>query len=175
MTPAARLRVVFGINLLLYFAIGQLNSVLSGYVVYLHLDALLVLFFGLFMVQSKALVYVVLFGLLADSQHGSPPGTYLLGYTFLWAFFVWCQRRIHRVNPAHVSWIAVSGQLLLMFALAFALAGEARWLPGYWGRLGWEWLCSSLLIYLVAPLWCRVQKEALQPFGWQPEVEMRNA
>lgn len=173
MSPSARLRLLFGINLLLYFLVGELNSLLAPRAVYLHLDILFLLFFGLFIAQGQTILYIIVLGLFADARHATPPGAFLISYLLLWAYLVWSQRRIQRQNPSHVSWIALIGQLAFIAVLSLSMADTQLLAFNYWTRVGWEAIWSAVLIFLFAPFWCRIQKSILQEFGWNAEAELR--
>ena len=170
MSDNGRISVLFLLNLLLYFLAGEFNFYLTQWSVYLHLDALLIVFFGLYVSRTSSLVFTALLGCLADAMNPAPGGTYLIGYICLWMYFVWCQRRIRRQNSIHVRAVTAVGQLLWMGVL-LAVAGTAQWGSlVYWGRILAEVLLSAVVVYLLAWPWCRFQKQFLYSLGWDLEA-----
>lgn len=172
MSDNARVTLLFFSHILLYFIIGQLNSLLGGWSLHLHLDALLLVFFGLFLNHMKGLVFSALLGFMADAVHPVPYGTYLIGYVLLWAFFVWSQRRIRRQNPLHVRIITVIAQSLWLLGLALFL-GTGLWTEWtYWQRILVDLLASALVLFLFAWPWCHLQKKLLYSLGWDLDAQL---
>ncbi|MGC9450390.1 MAG: hypothetical protein ACP5I4_02995 [Oceanipulchritudo sp.] len=172
MSDNGRIAILLGANLLLFFAVGEINNLLSGWSIHLHLDALLVVFFGLFLKRISSLLYTALLGFLADALHPVPVGTYAAAYILLWLFFVWCQRRIRRQNPLHVRTVAAVGQLLLLTGLTLLTSRTLLLDALFWQRIGVEILLSCLVVLLCASFWCRFQKNLLHAMGWDLEAQM---
>ena len=172
MSNNARLFLLFALQILLFFGIGLVNSFAARFSVYLHLDALLLVFFGLFLRRTGSLVYVVILGLLAEAMHPVPAGTYLLGYLGLWSFFVWSQKRIRAQNPLQVRSITTAAQILWLLVLTFTLGGEHLLNRLYWQRVLVDLLASGLLIYAMAWPWCSLQKKILYSLGWNLDAQL---
>jgi len=165
-----RISILFLLNLLLYFLAGELNFYLAQWSVYLHLDALLVVFFGLYVSRTSSLLFAAVLGGLAGATNPTAGGTYIIGYICLWMYFVWCQRRIRRQNSIHVRTVTAVGQLLWMLVLVL-IDGTYQWgSAAYWGRLLTEMLLSCAVIYLLSWPWCRFQKNFLYSLGWDLEA-----
>ncbi|MFO7724371.1 MAG: rod shape-determining protein MreD [Oceanipulchritudo sp.] len=172
MSDNARVTLLFFSHILLYFLIGLVNNTLGGWSLHLHLDALLLVFFGLFLNRMKGLVFSALLGFMTDALHPVPHGTYLIGYVLLWAFFVLSQRRIRRQNPLHVRTIAVVAQALWLAGLAFFL-GKGLWTEWvYWQRVLVDFLASALVLFLAAWPWCLLQKKLLYSLGWDLDAQL---
>lgn len=172
MSDNGRLSLVFLFNILLYFFIGLANNITSGWSVTLQLDALLLIFFSLYLTRFFGLFFTVILALLADAAHPVPAGTYLIGYLALWLFFVWCQRRIRRQNPLHVRLVATVAQIAWIVALGLFL-GKARLAEAvYWQRLLTDTVVSAAGIYLLVWPWCRFQHKLLHSLGWDLEAQI---
>ncbi len=170
MSDNGRISILFLLNLLLYFLAGELNFYLAHWAVHLHLDALLIVFFGLYVSRTSSLLYTALLGGLAGAMNPLAGGTYIIGYVCLWMYFVWCQRRIRRQNSIHVRAATAVGQLLWMLVLVL-FDGTYQWgSTAYWGRFLTELLLSTVVIYLLAWPWCRFQKKFLYTLGWDLEA-----
>jgi cell shape-determining protein MreD len=167
-----RISVLFGVNLLLFFAAGEINNLLSGWAIHLHLDALLVIFFGLFLKRISSLLCTALLGFLADALHPVPAGTYAAAYILLWLFFVWCQHRIRRQNRLHVRTVAAVGQFFLLSGLTLLTSWSLGLGSLSWQRIALEILLSCLVVFLCASFWCRFQKNLLYAMGWDLEAQM---
>jgi cell shape-determining protein MreD len=167
-----RISLLFLLNLALYFIAGELNFILGNWSIYLHLDALLIVFFGLHLSRMSGLLYTTLLGFLADALHPAGPGTYLAGYLCIWMFFVWCQRRIRRQNRNHVRLITVAAQSAWLVALALLLGREQLGSVAYWSRVIHELLLSAAIVFVAAWPWCKLQRSFLHSLGWDLESEM---
>jgi cell shape-determining protein MreD len=172
MTDNSRLSIIFLLNLVLYFVAGELNVFVSNWSVYFHIDALLVIFFGLYLSRSSSVVLVALMGMLADSVHPAPVGTYFAGYLFLWLFFVWMQRRLQRHNQSNIRSVAAAGQAVFVIYLTLLLGkGQFTHLL-YWNRVLTDLLLSTMLVFLISWPWCQFQKRILHTLGWNIEAQM---
>ena len=174
MTDNGRLSIIFLVNLMLYFVAGVLNDFASNRAVHFHIEALLVIFFGLYLSRSTGVVLVALLGLLADSVHPAPVGTYFAGYLFLWLFFVWFQRRLQRHSPGHIRTVAASAQALFILCLALLLGKGQFTELLYWNRVITDLLVSTMLVFLASWNWCQFQKRMLYSLGWNIEAQMSN-
>lgn len=172
MSNSGRVSLLFLGNLFLFFAVGELNHLISGWSIFLHIDALLVVFFGLYLTRISSLLYTVLLGFLADGLHPVPFGTYAAGYLFLWLFFVWCQRRIRRQNRLHIQTVATVGQLLWLTALTLTMGRHMLGEPFFWQRLLLESILSCTTVFVCAAAWCRFQKNLLHSLGWDLDAQM---
>lgn len=172
MSDNGRISLIFAFTVVAYIAIGELNTLISGWSVYLHMDALLLVFFGLYLNRISGLLYTALLGFLVESMYPVPGGLYLIGYLGIWLFFTWCQRRIRRQNPYHVRGVVVAIQALWMLVLAFVLGGESIGTLVYWHRILVEILASALIIYLLTWPWCLFQKKLLYSLGWDLEAQV---
>ena len=172
MSNNGRITLIFLFNLLLYFIAGEVNGLLGTFSVYFHIEALLVIFFGLYLNRISSLLYTSLLGFMADAVHPTPAGTYLIGYLFLWMFFVWCQRRIHRQKPIHVRSVAAAGQAIWLIALSILMGKGLYGEWAYWSRILTEILLSCLLVYVTSWTWCTFQKRTLYSLGWNIEAQM---
>lgn len=172
MSDNGRLSLIFAFTALAYLVIGEINTIISGWAVYLHLDALLLVFFGLFLNRISGLVYTALLGFLVEAMYPVPTGLYLIGYLGIWLFFTWCQRRIRRQNPYHVRGVVVAIQAVWMLVLAFVLGSGWIGTFAYWQRVLVEIALSSLAIYLLAWPWCQFQKKLLYSLGWDLEAQV---
>lgn len=171
MSHNGRLAITFVFTLILYFAIGEINNLIGGWSVYLHVDALLIVFYGLFLTRFGGLLITVLLAFLAESLHPVPLGTCFLGYLGIWSFFVWAQPRIRRQNPAHLRFITVSAQALWMLGMALFL-GPGHFLEGmYWQRWAIDLAASLGIIFLTVQPWCRFQLGLLHSLGWNLEAQ----
>lgn len=172
MTDNGRLSIIFLLNLALYFIAGELNVFASNWSIHFHIDALLVIFFGIYLNRSSSVILVALMGLLADSVHPAPMGTYFAGYLFLWLFFVWFQRRLQRHNKSHIRSAAAAGQALFIICLSLLLSkGQFTHLL-YWNRVLTDLLVSTLLVFLLSWPWCQFLKRMLHTLGWNIEAQM---
>ena len=172
MSDNGRITLVFLSNLLLYFVIGECNFILSSLSLHIHADALLIVFFGLYLGRLGGLLSATILGFLADSISPVPHGTYVIGYLSIWLFFVWGQRRIRRQNHMHVRSLAVVAQLLWMVMLTLVVVTRDSLATFYWNRVVSEMLFSGVLTFLVAWRWCQFQKRLLFWLGWNIEAEM---
>mgnify|MGYP000070424193 FL=1 len=171
MSDNGRITLIFLCNLLLYFIVGELNFFLGGLSLHFHADALLILFFGLYLGRMAGLVSATLLGFLADSVSPVPHGTYVIGYLGLWLFLVWGQRRIRRQNPVHLRTLAAATQILWLLLLTLHLRTGMEPNTVYWQRILMEILFSGSLTYALAWPWCRFQKNLLYSLGWNIEAE----
>jgi cell shape-determining protein MreD len=167
-----RISLIFLLNLMLYFLIGEMNFLVGKYAVHLHLDALLILFFGIYLSRLSSLVCSALLGFLADAMHPSPVGTYVVGYLFLWVFFVWFHHRIRRQNKTHVRALAASGQAIWLVYLSIAFGLNQLDQPSYWHRVAFDLSLSVAIVYALAWPWCNIQKRLLYTLGWDLEAQM---
>ncbi|MEX0326308.1 MAG: rod shape-determining protein MreD [Puniceicoccaceae bacterium] len=172
MSDNGRISLIFLLNLILYFVAGEINFLLETWSLRLHLDALLILFFGLHLNRISSLVYTAILGFLADSIHPAPEGTYVAGYLFLWLLFVNFQRRIRRQNRTHVRAVAAGAQAFWLLALAVFLGFQQwdQWI--YWQRILLDLFFSAAVVYALAWPWCYFQKQFLYNLGWDLESEI---
>jgi len=172
MSDNGRISLIFACNLLLYFIIGQLNFLLGDWAIHIHLDALIVLFFGLYLSRISSLLFTSLLGFLADAMHPAPAGTYVVGYLCLWLFYVWCQGRIRRQNRIHLRSVAAIAQGIWLIALGLTL-GSGQWSEGaYWNRIIYEMVLSVGLVFVFSSPWCKFQRKLLYSLGWDLEAQM---
>ena len=172
MSDNGRISLVFLFNVLLYFFIGMANNLVSGLSIHLHLEVLLIIFFGLYLTRHFGLFFTVLLGLFTDAVHPVPVGTFLVGYLILWLFFVWCQRRIRRQNPLHVKPVAVAAQTVWIILLGLILGKGSLGEWGYWQRLLSDTVLSGICIYFLVWPWCQFQKRLLHSLGWDLEAQI---
>jgi len=174
MSQNARISLLIVANLLLYFCVGEINTVLARFSLYFHADVLYLVFFGLFLNRLSSAVYVGLLGLLAESVRPVPGGLYLTGYLAMWLAFNWAQPRIRRQSPAHLSWTsaAIQGLWLLFLCLFLGFRQAGSW--AYWQRIFTEGAFSLILVALTAPLWCRLQKDLLHSLGWNLDAQVNH-
>lgn len=172
MSDNGRIFLIFLFNLFLYFCFGELKNIVGGWNVSLHLDVLLLVFFGLYLSHNMAFIYSALLGFISDAAVPAPDGTYLIGYLAIWLFFVTCQRRIRLQNAGHVRFVAMAAQLLWILALTVSMGGGQLGDFAYWQRILVD-LSLSLLIIGVA-VWpiCVFQKKWLFSLGWDLESQM---
>lgn len=172
MSDNARVSLLFFANLLLYFIIGELNNFSSAYSIFLHLDTLPLVFFGLYLNRQSSLIFTALLGLLADAVTPAPQGTYLAGYLAIWLFFIWCQRRIRRQNPAHMRLVTIAAQVIWVALLSLMMGGASlvEWV--YWQRILADLIISTCLIYLFVWPWCSFQKKLLYSLGWDLDAQV---
>lgn len=172
MSDNGRISLIFLFNLLLYFVAGEVNFLIGNWSLHLHIDALLILFFGLHLNRLSSLVYATILGFLADSLHPAPDGLYVAGYLSLWLFYVAFQRRIRRQNKSHVRALAAGVQACWILALSIIL-GLQQWDQwSYWNRVLHELLLSTGVVYALAWPWCNFQKHFLYSLGWDLESEI---
>ena len=171
MSDNGRVAILFGFNVILMFLIGELNHVLSGYSLRLHLDVLLVLFFGLYLGIWPGLLYAALFGLLADARSPAGNGFFFIAYLLCWLFFVFGQRRIRRQSSAHVRWIAVLAQAAWLATLSLLMGDDLLTSGAYWIRVLTDTALSLALLYAIAWPWCRFQHQMLYSLGWDLEAQ----
>lgn len=172
MSDNGRLSLIFTFTLLAYLAIGEINTMISGWAVYLHVDALLLVFFGLYLNRLSGLVYTALLGFLTEALYPVPTGLYLIGYLAIWLYFTWCQHRIRRQNPYHVRAVVVAIQVAWMLLLALVLGSGSLGNPLYWQRVLVETGLSALVLYLLTWPWCLFQKKLLFSLGWDLEAQV---
>jgi cell shape-determining protein MreD len=172
MSDNGRLSLIFTFTVLAYLAIGEINTMVSGLAVYLHLDALLLVFFGLYLNRLSGLVYTAILGFLVEALYPVPTGLYLIGYLAIWLFFTWCQRRIRRQNRYHVRGVVVAIQVIWMLLLAIVLGSGSISNPAYWQRILVEIGLSALAVYLLTWPWCQFQKKLLYSLGWDLEAQV---
>lgn len=171
MSRNGSLTLVLFLHLLLFFVVGEMNSVLSGWPVYFHLQTLFVIFFSLYLRRLAAGFFIAALGLLTEALHPVPAGTFLVYYLVLWLVLIWGRQRIHRHNTAHIRVLAGFTQGISLLVLALFLRPENWAEPVYWQRFLPEWLLSSLLCAWLAAPWCRLQLLLLTRFGWNLEAE----
>jgi cell shape-determining protein MreD len=172
MSDNGRVSLLFLANLLLFFTISELNHLASGWGIYLHVDALLVVFFGLYLTRISSLLSAVVLGFLADALHPVPFGSFAAGYLLLWLFFVWCQRRIRRQNRLHIRTVATIGQLIWLTALTLTMGRHMLGEAFFWQRLLLESILSCTTVFVFAAAWCRFQRQFLHVLGWDLEAQM---
>ena len=172
MSNNGRISILFLLNGVLYLLLGQLNTVISGFSLYLHADALYIIFFGLFLNRFSGLFYSALLGLLVDAMNPAPNGSFALAYIGLWLFFVWCQRRIRRQNPLHIRTVAILGQFFLLSAVTLIMIGKSGAHAVYWPRLLIDMAFSLVFVFLTASPWCFFQKTLLDSLGWNIEAQL---
>ena len=172
MSDNGRITLIFFCNLLLYFLLGEFNFFLGSLSLHFHADALLVVFFGLYLARLGGLICATLLGFLVDSTSPVPYGTYVIGYLSIWLFIVWGQKRIRRQNHMHVRTLAASAQALWMLILGLVLFSQDFMHPIHWSRIALEILFSSGLTFIIAWRWTRFQKRLLYSLGWNIEAEM---
>lgn len=175
MSRNGSLTLVLLLHLLLFFVVGEINSVLSGWPVYLHLQTVLVIFFSLYLQRVAAGFFIAALGLLTEALHPVPAGTYLIYYLALWLVLIWGRQRIHRHHTAHIRVLAGFTQGISLLVLALFLRPESWAEPVYWQRFLPEWLLSSLLCAWLAAPWCRLQLLLLNRSGWNLEAELNPA
>ncbi len=172
MSDNGRISLIFICNLLFYFLLGELNFFLGSLSLHFHADALLVLFFGLYLGRFGGLVSATILGFLVDSVSPAPYGTYVFGYLTMWLFLIWGQKRIRRQNHSHVRSLAALTQLLWMIMLSIVIFSQDTHATVHWSRILMEIGFSTVLVYALAWWWCRFQKNLLYSLGWNIEAEM---
>lgn len=171
MSDNGRISLLFLLSLFLYFVAGEFNYFLGNWSLNLHVDALLIVFFGLYVSRVSSLLYASLLGFLADALHPSPHGVYVVGYLCLWLFFVWCQRHIRRQNGMHVRSVTAAAQIAWLLALTLFEGTEWLTSGAYWGRIVGDTLFSAAIAYVLAWPWCLFQKRFLYTLGWDLEAQ----
>lgn len=171
MSRNGSISLLFVANLLLMLSLAEANNALGRLGLSVHLDSLLVLFFGLYLKSSLGLIFVLLLGFLNEALHPVPEGTYVLGYLLLWGYLVWWQNRIRLQNPAHIRVVAFSAQLLWMAALS-VLFWDGHLPYGVYGlRILLDTLLSALLVLGLAWPWCAFQRRLLLSLGWNLDAQ----
>lgn len=172
MTDNGRLSVIFLLHLALYFIAGELNVIASNWSIHVHIDALLIIFFGIYLSRSSSVLLVAILGLLADSVHPAPIGTYFAAYLLLWLFFVWFQRRLQRHTPSHIRSAAAAGQALFIICLSLMLGKDQFTNILYWNRVLTDLLVGTMAAFLFSWPWCQLMKHMLHSMGWNIEAQM---
>jgi hypothetical protein len=167
-----RISLIFLLNLFLYFLAGEINFLIGNWAIHLHLDALLIFFFGVYLGRTSGLVCAALLGFLADAMHPAPEGTFIAGYLFMWVICVWFHNRIRRQNKTHVRSLAASVQAVWILFLSFLLGSGQLDQPAYWNRVGLDLILSVAVVYAMAWPWCNIQKNFLHALGWDLESQM---
>jgi hypothetical protein len=159
----------------LYFLTGMINNHLATHAVFLHVDALLVVFPGLFLRRLSGLLVVLPLAFLQETATPAAQGTYLFGYLGMWLFFIWAQPRIRRQNTFHLRWVALVAQVLLTLYL-LAVVGHTQWQHlAFWQRVLSDTVISCVVIVITVGAWCRFQQRLLQSRGWDLEAEFSEA
>lgn len=171
MSDNGRVAILFGLNVLLMLILGEINHALSGFSLRLHLDVLLVLFFGLYLGTWPGLLYAALFGLAADARYPVPLGFFLIGYLLMWLMLVFSQRRIRRQSAVHVRTVAILAQGAWILMISFLLGDDMLTTGAYWLRVLTDLLFSLGLLYALAWPWCRFQHRLLYSLGWDLEAQ----
>ena len=172
MSDNGRIGIIFACHLLLYYLLGEINFMLAPFSIYLHGDALLVLFFGLYFNRLGGLLAASIMGFLTEALHPAPHGTFVAGYLGIWLFIVWGQRRIRRQNPLHVMTLAAFTQLFWLIFLSGILFVKANPVTLSWSRALTEIFLSFAFTFLVAWQWCKIQCWLLYSLGWNIEAEL---
>jgi hypothetical protein len=169
----SRLLLLIALHWLAFLLIGELNNLLSPFSLYLHLQALLVAFFGLYLQRLVGAVHAAALGLFTESLHPVPTGSFLIAFLGLWLFFVWARPRIQIQNPQHVRIVATSAQAIFLLALSAWLHPAGLLQSGYLLRVTMEIAGSAALTALLVLPWCRLNRRMLQFTGWNLATEWR--
>lgn len=173
MSDNGRILLIFLCNLALYFILAEVNNLLSSVALYLHLDVLLLVFFGLYLRRTLGFLFVLILGCLAGASHPAPPGIFLLGYPVLWLLLVRGQRHIARQDPTHVRTLSMTLQLVWLTFLAILLGSGIERTGPMWQRILLESALSTVAVFLLAWPWCQFQKKLLHSLGWNLEAQLR--
>jgi hypothetical protein len=161
---------LMGTHLGLFFGIGELNTFLSSFGLYLSLDLLLLVFPGLFLPLYSGFSLALLLGFLSATAHPAPMGLTITGYILLWMLLGWSRTRVRTPNKWHlvatccllqVLWIAILTVGLLWEGLASLVLPPGLLLDALFSCLGLAGL---------VPLWCHLQKRLLLALGWNLEA-----
>lgn len=156
-----------------FLVVGEINNLLAPFSLYLHPQALLIVFFGLYLQRLPGAFHAAALGLFTESLHPVPPGSFLLAYLALWLFFIWARPRIQIQNTNHIRITAVTAQVLFILILTVWLQPASLLQPGYLLRVGTEILFNAVLTaWLVLP-WCRLNRLLIQQSGWNLATEWR--
>ena len=163
------------IHFLALNVIGEANFFLGELGLALHLEALLVLFAGLYFRLIHGVGLAILIGLLADAGEASPWGSYFLILLLLWALVFSVRNRLQSENFAQITVFALALQTIYLAATSLFYAGSFfdQWI--YWQRILSEGLLSLFVVFLAAYPWTEFNRLVLREFGWDLNAELRQA
>lgn len=132
-------------------------SVLPG--LWLHIDALFLVFPILYLRFAHGLPQLVIVSLAYDAMWPGPYGTRLVIYSLILAVMVPIRLRIRRENPMHVLLLSMALNLVVFVGLALV----ATFSPEHMGevpigRMLGDLLASELVVGLCAFWWLEVQR-----------------
>jgi 3-oxoacyl-(acyl-carrier-protein) synthase len=165
-------RVLGGWLALCWLLISGLSHSLGGYGFGLHLQALLVIFPGLYIAEAGGFLILMALALLEAGARGIPVGASLAAFAGAWLFVVWARRRIHRSHPGHLGMTAGGAQLVFVAIITLLLFRYRLNELAFWVTLLVELALSWAVIYLLTPFWCRFMRQLMSSCGWNPEAQI---
>ena len=154
------------LNLLLLGAMMEANHLLAPWGVSIHLEAVFVLFAGLYLRVLHGAFLVVILGGSLDATHSPGFGPMLLLLLGLWTLVVYLRTRIRRQIRFQVRMTALGTQLLFLLAATVLFARPAWAMGAFWQRFALDSLLSLTVVALFAVPWGNLQIRLLQSFNW---------
>lgn len=164
---------VFLLNAIAWLATVELNNLLAGLHVHLHLEVLLIIFCAFYFGPVPGLVMASGFGFLVGATRPPEIGFTLLTFLGLWLAGIWMRRHLRRERAVHLAGFAAGAEFLLLLIYAVLLYPENGTAWGiYVQRVFFDGLSSAAAAALLAGPWCRFQLGLLASFGWDLEHEV---
>jgi hypothetical protein len=168
--------LAFLLQMLAFAVITELNYSVAQWAVALHLDAVLVLFAGLYFPALPGLLLTSLVALFVGATRPLTSGLSLFLFLTLWLFTLMGRKRIRRERWSHLAGLAIATQVVEIAILAMIHGIPEAWSTlGYLKRMGSDTLLSILAIALLAPFWVRFQARLFTSFGWSLENEVTHS
>ena len=174
MTPRLCQWIVFGLHLLLQYTLAEFNEWIAPLGLSLRLDALFVLFTGLYLGVVPGLLITVAMGLLIGAQLPLFHGEYLISLILSWLSVVWMRRMIKRDQPRHIMLLALSLQTALFIGLTLRFHAGLWREAAYLQRLASDCAFSAVVLFFAAAPWCEFQRKLMLSLGWNLNLEAKS-
>lgn len=151
--------------LLLTTLVGMLNHSLSGAHLYVFVGALYVSYAALQVPFREGLLAVMIGGLLLDANTPVSFGTHTLLFAASHAVIYNLRDRLPRDDTISRVVITLLLNLPLFLVFSFFQIGNSPHAGSLWGRLGFDLLCSQVVLALVTPWFFALQAHAIRLTG----------
>ncbi len=167
------LLLILFLNMLVWVAVRELNSILSPLALYLHLEVLLVIFSVIYLRTLPGFFLAIGSSLIVGATRPPPMEHAVLMVMTLWALGMWARRHVRRDNVWHLAGFAVGAQSLVLLLAGLVLFPQALDPGAYFLRLFLDLGVSALALAVLAPLWARFQVQLLWALGWRIQNETK--
>lgn len=162
----------FLLQMIAFTVVMEGNYLLAPNALSLQLDALYVIFPGLYFPALPGLLLSALLALFIGATRPLASTSTLVIFIALWLFTLISRRRIRRDRWGHLVALAAFAQGFEIIIITLKVGRPETWTwGGYLARIGSDALWSLLAIALLAPIWVRFQVRFFQAFGWSLENE----